>query len=439
MIYINNKQFLELFNKVNNWKNILNSNNRNNFPKDWEKFKEVQLAHISILDDLIHKSYLSPNYQYDKGIVIGAGGAKYFGCALACVHILRNLGCNLPIEFWYLDEYEMDNNMKHLCKEWNIKYINATEYSKINNLNPRILNGWELKPFATLHSNFKKVLYLDADNIPSINPEYLFDTEQFKNLGSIFWPDLPPAKRKEWLPPIVWENIGLEYRDEVDFETGQYMIDKEKCYKELCISMWMNEHSDWFYKFVYGDKSTFHLAWRKCGSEYGIPSKRAGWKHPCILQYDFDSRLVFQHACQGKELIFSGNGPTNHFNHHFISEAKQIRDKYWSGIIYSWQEMNQQEKEYAKSIIGKYNYQRINLDSRTLELLDHGQIGQGKAKCERRWSIRIIDNIPTIIVIGAAHKDSEIAMFFAKDDGTNKKFNGQWTAFEKCHIILERI
>lgn len=438
MIKIQNKEFLELFNKVNFWKNKLSSNDRNNFPKDWEKFKEVQLAHISILDDLVNQTYIAPNYKHEKGIVIGAGGAKYFGCGIACVHVLRNLGCNLPIEFWYLDEYEMDNNMKHLCDILNITYINATQYCKDHNLNPRILNGWELKPFSTLYSNFQKVLYLDADNIPAIDPSYLFDTKEFQELGSIFWPDLPPHKRKEWLPPIVWENIGLEYRDEVDFETGQYMIDKGKCYKELCITMWMNEHSDWFYKFVYGDKSTFHLTWRKCGSNYGIPTRKAGWKHPCILQYDLDGKLVFQHACQGKELMFSGTGPSNQYNHHLIKEAKELRDKYWSGIIYSWQEMNEEEKNIAKNLIGKFRYTRVNLDARDMYLADNGQITQGQAKCERRWSVRIIDNIPTIVVIGAVHKDSEIAMFFAKDDGSGKRFIGQWTGFERCNIILWR-
>lgn len=439
MIQLNNKDFLELFNKVVYWRNKLSSNDRSDFPKDWEKFKEVQLAHISLIDNLIEKKCEAPKYQYDKGIVIGAGGAKYFGCGFACFHILRKLGCNLPVEFWYLDEYEIDNKMKNLCDYFNIKYINATKYCQDNNLSPRILNGWELKPFATLHSNFKEVLYLDADNIPALDPSYLFDIAEYKNLGAIFWPDLPPHKRKEWLSPICWQNVGLEYRDEIDFETGQYLINKEKCFKELNLTMWMNEHSDWFYKFVYGDKSTFHLAWRKCGSDYVIPQRRAGWKHPCILQYDPSDVLVFQHACQGKELMFSGEGPTNQRNHHLIKEAKNIRDAHWSGTIYSWTEMNEEERKYAEYFKGKYNYDRVGLGARTLELKDNGEVGEGKARCERRWSVRLIDNVPTIVVIGAAHKDSEIGMFFAKDCGDSKRFEGRWTAFEKCLVILQRL
>lgn len=436
---MDNTHFLNLLHKTNKWIDILSQPKPvGNLPENWPGLKEVQLAHIYIMDRLLEKSYQIPQYKYERGIVIGAGGAKYFGCGFACFYILRKLGCQLPVEFWYLDEYEMDNTMKDTCKQFGITCINATRYAKDNNLNPRILNGWELKPFATLHSSFKEVLYLDADNIPVNDPTYLFNDDRYNDTGAIFWPDLPPGQRDEWLPAICWNNVGLEYICEPDFETGQYLINKEKCFQALNLTVWMNEHSDWFYKFVYGDKSTFHLAWRKAKIEYSITPKPCGWKRPCILQYDLDGHLIFQHACQGKEVMFNGTGPSNQYNYQLIREAFNERKKYWSGTIYSWQEMNDNEKNIAKSLIGKYNYTRINLGSRTLELLDDGRIGEGHASCERRWAVRIIDDIPTIICIGAAHKDSEIAMFFAKDSGNSKLFEGKWTAFEKCDITLEK-
>jgi hypothetical protein len=435
---MNNKEFLTLMTKTNNWIDLL-SKKPSNYPENWTGLKEVQLAHIYMMDKLLEKTESPPKYKYEKGIVIGAGGAKYFGCGFACFYVLRKLGCQLPVEFWYLDEYEMDNKMKEVCDIFGIKYINAHKYCAKNNIDPRILNGWELKPLSTLHSDFKETLYLDADNIPARDPTYLFENEEYLKTGAIFWPDLPPGKRKEWLPEICWHNVGIEYRDEPDFETGQYLINKEKCYKELKLALWMNEHSDWFYKFVYGDKSTFHLAWRKCGSDYCIPKRAAGWRRPCILQYDPNGDLVFQHACQGKEVMFAGTGPNNQLNHALIKDAYAERSKYWSGIIYSWQEMSEEEQKIAQTYLGKYNYTRVNLGSRTLELLDNGIVGEGNARCERRWSVRIIDNAPHIICIGSAHKDSEIAMFFAKDDGSGKRFEGRWTSYEKCPMILEKL
>lgn len=423
------------------WIEKLNSNDLSEFPPNWAGLKEVQLAHISIMDDLISKEYEPPKYKYKRGIVIGAGGAKFFGCGFNCAYILRKLGCSLPIEFWYLDNHEMDNKMLELCKYYLIRPINATEYCKENKIKLRLLNGWEVKALSSLYSNFEQTLYLDADNIPVKDPTYLFYESQFLKYGSIFWPDLPPSNGNidEWLPPICWENVGLKWIPEPDFETGQYLIDKNKCYKQLLLTMWMNQHSDWFYKFVYGDKSTFHLAWRKCNTNYAMPFRHAGWKTPCILQYDLHGKLLFQHACQGKDMIFNGINLNNHWNGNLISEAKAERDKFWSGDIYSWNEMNDDEKLIATNYIGKYKYTRHNLDQRVLVLNQLGYISHGADHCEKRWCVRLIDNIPNIIVIGGAHKGSDIAMFFAKDDGSGFKFNGKWCAYEKCDITLERI
>ena len=52
--------------------------------------------------------------------------------------------------------------------------VNAQEVRKIHPV--RTLNGWELKPFALLNSPFQEVLLLDADNVPVVDPAFLFET-----------------------------------------------------------------------------------------------------------------------------------------------------------------------------------------------------------------------------------------------------------------------
>ena len=47
-----------------------------------------------------------------RGIVICAGGTKYFTCAWVCASMLRRAGCELPIEFWYLGDYELNAEMR---------------------------------------------------------------------------------------------------------------------------------------------------------------------------------------------------------------------------------------------------------------------------------------------------------------------------------------
>lgn len=51
---------------------------------------------------------------------------------------------------------------------------------------------WVLKPWALLNSSFRHVLMLDADSFPVTNPEFLFETPQYRDTGAIFWPDVRP-------------------------------------------------------------------------------------------------------------------------------------------------------------------------------------------------------------------------------------------------------
>ena len=45
-----------------------------------------------------------------RGIVICAGGVRYFLCSWVCINMLRRQGCELPIELWYLNSAEMNND-----------------------------------------------------------------------------------------------------------------------------------------------------------------------------------------------------------------------------------------------------------------------------------------------------------------------------------------
>lgn len=256
----------------------------NDLPSDWVTKPEVVSAYRIKFRQLCAAQYEPmPSHMEGKGIVTCVGGSKYFACAWAQIGTLRKLGCNLPVEVWYMGKGEMDDNMKSVMSSLaNVYFVDALEIVASLPKKPRILNGWELKPFSIIHSRFEEVLFLDADCIPLINPEHLFDSAEYKSTGSIFWPDIPPHDRKEWLPAVVWENCGMAYRDEVDFESGQMLINKKECWKPLQVTMWINEHSDYYYKFVFGDKSTYHLAWRGCGMNYGIP-RACDWKHPAQI------------------------------------------------------------------------------------------------------------------------------------------------------------
>src|ERR1043165_7848826 len=75
-----------------------------------------------------------------QGIVICGGGLQYFTNAWVCINVLRELGCTLPIQLWYLGEAEMDRQMKLLVKPLGIECVDAM---KVRKRHPaRRLRGW---------------------------------------------------------------------------------------------------------------------------------------------------------------------------------------------------------------------------------------------------------------------------------------------------------
>ena len=250
-----------------------------------------------------------------RGIVICAGGPTYAACAWVCIQMLRRAGCSLPIQLWHRGDEELPAQVRalfaseskegrHSCRplprerqppraavaagrqecrpSLNVECIDAIRMSRRYPV--RRLGGWELKAYALLNSPFEDVLLLDADNVPLIDPERLFDTEQFARDGAIFWPDLGRLAKDD----PIWDICGIPHRDEPEVESGQLLVNKQRCWRALSLALWMNEHSDFFYKHLHGDKETFHLAFRRVNQPYAMPAKVPRILKGALLQHDFE-------------------------------------------------------------------------------------------------------------------------------------------------------
>lgn len=223
-----------------------------------------------------------------RGIVIAAGGPKYYPCAYVAIRMLRELGCALPIEVWHLGPAEMTPSMRAILEPYGVECIDAMQVCK--RFPMRRIEGWELKPYAALHSRFREVMLLDADNVVVRDPTFMFDDRRFLKHGAIFWPD------PDWFSSDhpIFRLAGMAYRRDNQFESGQLMVDKARCWRALAATVWLNAHSDFWYRVVYGDKDTFYIAWRKLGLDYGMPRpfRPLG---SAIIQFDFANRPLFQH------------------------------------------------------------------------------------------------------------------------------------------------
>lgn len=227
-----------------------------------------------------------------RGIVICAGGRRYNTCAWVLIRTLRWLDCHLPIEVWSY-EREFDKEWSALVSAFGVTVRLAANPCRAA---PERWNGWQLKSSALLQSRFREVMLLDADIVPVRNPEFLFTDPNFISSGSLFWPDKSRTRRDS----RSWQVFGVPYRDEWEQESGQLVVDKSRCWNALNLCRWYNEHADLYYRFVYGDKDTFRLAWHRTNTPFRMPSQPVSVRQRFLIQHDFSGQPLFQHRVHAK-------------------------------------------------------------------------------------------------------------------------------------------
>jgi ADP-heptose:LPS heptosyltransferase len=276
------------------------------------------------------KNIPTPPFQFEgRGIVICGGGVRYFTNAWVCINMLRQLGCTLPIELWHLGSNEIDSTMRSLVEPLGVTCVDALEVAKKYPV--RRLGGWQSKPYAILHSRFREVLFLDADNVPVVDPEFLFNTPQFLKTGALFWPDFPSFSEE---PEVAWNCCGLQRPGLTEFESGQIVVDKHRCWEPMRLSLWFNEHSDFFYQHIHGDKETFHLAFHKLRTSYGFVPTPINPLPGTMCQHDFQGRRVFQHRNMDKWNLFLRNRPVPDFwfEEDCFNYVRELRER-WDGNV----------------------------------------------------------------------------------------------------------
>jgi hypothetical protein len=241
----------------------------------------------------------APSHTGGRGIVIPGGGEKYLPGALLAAGLLRRLGCTLPIEIWHLGAPELPPRWQAPLAAVGARSVDALAVQTRHPV--RRLGGFELKAFSLAYTELSDVLLLDADNVPTRDPTFLFESAEYRKLGAIFWPDYGPSRGSLATGPLseshpIWALTGVPYRGDREFESGQVCIDKTRCHRELMLALWINQYSDFWYRYLWGDKDTFHLAWRKLGREWAMPARGPIDLMGRVMgQCDFEGRVLFQH------------------------------------------------------------------------------------------------------------------------------------------------
>ncbi|NSL91006.1 hypothetical protein ECE50_029545 [Chitinophaga sp. Mgbs1] len=231
-----------------------------------------------------------------KGIVICAGGITHVTCAWVNISMLRNNGCQLPVEIWYTGA-ELNEETIAAFRQLGAECINSNDYTTNEDV-----KGLVLKPFAILHSRFREILFLDADNNCLTDPSYLFSDVLYQAYGTIFWPDFWKTDK---INPI-WEIIGDTDYHAQEQESGQLLVHKEKCWLELNLCMYFNLKHEYYYQMLLGDKDTFRFAWKALGTRYymipaavgtcGFELSANGFLYGLtMVQHDSAENILFLH------------------------------------------------------------------------------------------------------------------------------------------------
>jgi len=374
---------------------------------------------------------------HSRGIVIVAGGELFFRLAWHLLAVLRGVGCRLPVEVWHLGRHEMDARMTAILKDQpGVTVVDAERYCETHGIQPRRLGGWGLKAFSLRHCGFRHAILLDAENVPTQDPACLLNDTRYERAGAIFWPDLPPnCAREEWVPPVAWQNVGLEPVPTArPFESGQIVVDRRKHLRALDVAVFLNEWDDEVYQWIYGDKDTFLLAWHLTGSTYTMPRKPAIWRHPAICQHDLDGSLMFQHACQAKHELAVGHILTPILNRRFAPDAAAALNRLWPGWIYDHADETLEDRAVAETLVGLWQLggQEVRLAG------NHAVYGLPGVTA---WTVRRADPHYEVYLVGEGHKGTRIAraIFTVESIGQGDPLSGKTYFPETSRALLERV
>lgn len=228
-----------------------------------------------------------------RGIVICAGGEKYLREAYVTASVVRNLGSALPIQIWHLGPAELNDRQRAKFDHLSVEFVDAHEVRKT--YPARRLKGWELKSYAVAYCPFAEVLLLDADCRPVRKPEWYFDQPEFRWTGCVLWPDVQQCRKSD----AIFNALGLKYGTFDELESGQQLIDKARHWRPMILARFFNNHSDFFYTVLWGDKDLVGLAFEKLG----VPWTRApkpSWEAWGILHFWPDGTEAFRHRMNNK-------------------------------------------------------------------------------------------------------------------------------------------
>jgi len=350
-----------------------------------------------LLNAAHHRCNHAPDLSGGQGIVICAGGPVMITNAYVLVRVLREeLGCRLPIEVWHMGGKEMPSFLADTFR--NLECVVRDAFADTvgeNAYHPQ--DGWQLKTHALIHTNFERVLMLDADQVPIRDPAEIFSWPQFLAEGAVFWPDVINLDKEN----PIWPLIGLPPANMVSWESGQLCIDKKRHMLALLVADQINRCAELFYRYIYGDKESFLLGWLLTGSSHALISHQPFQSDRMLYQRDMHGAPLFQHRTNAKFSLQSNNHFPDDFRHaECCREYLSDLGKTWNGHIFHPPLRSSSARETEAMVVRQRVYTLTvgNNENHTVEFLTGHQIGAGRSHELQNWYVSEADGNIDLVV-----------------------------------------
>lgn len=260
--------------------------------QEWADHPGTIAEHMLILKSFVdgRESLPDPQDASQDGIVY-VGGGRYWPGIVVGIRMLRSTGCQLPVQVWHrAEEPVRPSDVEGL----NVELINSTLHAAKHG-GARILGGWEQKLWAIAHCGLRRILYLDADAYVVANPTALIESLEI-GAPFQFWKDQAGMDSN-----VKWEKVWKSGSNGVPaIQGGQLLIDIPRAWRAVVVAHWMNQHSDFFYKHLFGDQDI----WRVAFAALNDPSLwlclgNAPWVHPAFV-IPVGSEPMIVHRCRSK-------------------------------------------------------------------------------------------------------------------------------------------
>jgi hypothetical protein len=359
--------------------------------------KEVVLPSVQKLIASIPP--VSPAF-HGKGIVIAVDGLREFAGAWVTINMLRSLGTKLPIQIWYSTKEKTDECIRELVSPLGVECIDASGVAR--HTSQRSLNPSSLEAFATLRCPFQQVLVLRAGVVPVVNPEFLFDSEEFEASGALVWP------HREQIPAenAVWSLFNIRSMEGQAFDAGQKLFHKEECWRPLNLALALTEH--WSAVQSHLDASHAHyLAFVAMGQAYTMLNRPPELLESALCQHDFSGRRIFQFRCDERWDLLGGTKKIAGFL--FEEECRHHLKDLQRLLYWRWGRRGQPSYDSARLeevswriTGGVFDYHRIGVDHRMMTFLPGGIIGKGATPFEVFWEAKEVENA-VVLEISSPH------------------------------------